>query len=213
MGLAANVQPQAPYGAQWVVPGLFLQMFPSWFVGFGFGAIAIGALVPASIMSIAAANLFTRNVWREYVNPNLSDRQESNIAKLTSLIVKFGALIFIIFVPTQYAINLQLLGGVWIIQTLPSIVIGLYTRWLHRWALLIGWAIGMVVGTAMAVSVNFASVFPLQLGGTPLPGYTAFYAFVLNLIVSIVLTWVFNAASAPAGADETAELDYTAVAA
>src|ERR1051326_5472641 len=95
MGIAAGVQPQAPYGAQWIVPGLFLQMFPSWFSGFAFGAIAIGALVPASIMSIAAANLFTRNIWREYVNPSVTDRQEANIAKLTSLVVKFGALVFI----------------------------------------------------------------------------------------------------------------------
>ena len=213
MGLAANIQPVAPYGAQWVVPGLFLQMFPSWFVGFGFAAIAIGALVPASIMSIASANLFTRNVWREYVNPNLTDRDEANVAKLTSLIVKIGALVFIIFLPTQYAINLQLLGGVWIIQTLPALVIGLYTRWFHRWALLIGWAVGMIAGTLMAVSVNFSSLFPLNLGGGPLVGYTALYAFLLNLVVSVVLTWVFNAASAPAGADETKELDYTAVAA
>jgi SSS family solute:Na+ symporter len=213
MGIAAGVQPQAPYGAQWVVPGLFLQMFPSWFAGFSFAAIAIGALVPASIMSIAAANLFTRNIWREYVNPDVSDRQESNIAKLTSLVVKFGALVFIIFLPTQYAINLQLLGGVWIIQTLPAIVVGLYTRWLHRWALLIGWAIGMLAGTAMAVSQNFGSVYPLQFLGSTIPGYAAFYAFVLNLVVTVILTWVFNAASAPAGADETKELDYTAVAA
>jgi SSS family solute:Na+ symporter len=213
MGIAAGVQPQAPYGAQWVVPGLFLQMFPSWFAGFSFAAIAIGALVPASIMSIAAANLFTRNIWREYVNPDVSDRQESNIAKLTSLVVKFGALVFIIFLPTQYAINLQLLGGVWIIQTLPAIVVGLYTRWLHRWALLIGWALGMLAGTAMAVSQNFGSVYPLQFLGSTIPGYAAFYAFVLNLVVAVILTWVFNAASAPAGADETKELDYTAVAA
>lgn len=213
MGLAANVQPVAPYGAQWVVPGLFLQMFPSWFVGFGFGAIAIGALVPAAIMSIAAANLFTRNIWREYINPNVTDRQESGIAKTTSLVVKFGALVFIVFLPTQYAINLQLLGGVWIIQTLPAIVFGLYTRWFHRWALLIGWAVGMIAGTAMAVSVNFSSLYPLHLGDTTLTGYTALYAFILNLVVSVVLTWVFNAANAPAGADQTKELDYTAVAA
>jgi SSS family solute:Na+ symporter len=213
MALAANVQPQAPYGAQWAVPGLFLQVFPSWFAGFAFAAIAIGALVPASIMSIAAANLFTRNIWREYVNPNITGREESNIAKLTSLVVKIGALVFIVFLPLQYAINLQLLGGVWIIQTLPAIVIGLYTRWLHRWALLIGWAIGMISGTAMAVSQNFASVYPLRVGDSTIPGYAALYAFILNLVVSIVLTWVFNAASAPAGGDETAELDYTAVAA
>jgi SSS family solute:Na+ symporter len=213
MGIAANVQPQAPYGAQWIVPGLFLQMFPSWFVGFAFAAIAIGALVPASIMSIAASNLFTRNIYREYVRPNLSDREESNMAKLISLIVKAGALVFIVFLPTQYAINLQLLCGVWIIQTFPAIVIGLYTRWLHRWALLIGWAVGMLLGTAMAVSVNFGSTFPLQLFGASIPGYAALYALIANLVVSAVLTPVFNAMPVEAGRDETAELDYTGAAA
>src|SRR5205823_7212793 len=97
--------------------------------------------------------------------PAITDREESNIAKLTSLVVKFGALVFIIFLPTQYAINLQLLGGVWIIQTLPAIVVGLFTRWLHRWALLIGWAVGMLAGSGVAVSQNFASVYPLPLFG------------------------------------------------
>jgi SSS family solute:Na+ symporter len=213
MGIAANVQPVAPYGAQWIVPGLFLQMFPSWFVGFAFAAIAIGALVPASIMSIAAANLFTRNIYREYIRRNVSDRDESNMAKAVSLVVKAGALFFIIFLPTQYAINLQLLGGVWIIQTFPAIVVGLYTRWLHRWALLIGWAVGMVAGTAMAVSVNFSSVYPLQLGALTIPGYAAFYALIANFVVAVVLTWVFKAIAVSAGGDETAELDYTAAAA
>ncbi|MCA1645777.1 MAG: sodium:solute symporter, partial [Chloroflexi bacterium] len=204
MGLAAGVQPQAPFGAQWVVPGLFLQMFPSWFIGFAFAAIAIGALVPASIMSIAAANLFTRNVWREYVRPNLTDRDESQVAKLVSLVIKAGALFFIVLVPTQYAINLQLLGGVWIIQIFPAVVVGLYTRWLHRTALLIGWAVGMVIGTAMAVSQNFASVFPLQLGGSTISGYAALWALIANFVIAIALTWVFEAMKMPAGADETA---------
>src|ERR671927_73833 len=175
MGLAAGVQPQAPYGAQWVVPGLFLEMFPSWFVGFAFGAIAIGALVPASIMSIAAANLFTRNVWREYFRRDLSPKDESNAPKLVSLIVKAGALFFIVFLPLQYAINLQLLGGVWIIQILPALVIGLYTRWLHRWALLAGWAVGMISGTLMAASQGFTPVFPVAVGGLTIPGYSALW--------------------------------------
>ena len=212
MGLAAGVQPQAPYGAQWVVPGLFLQMFPSWFVGFAFAAIAIGALVPASIMSIAAANLFTRNVWRQYIRPDISDREESQAAKLVSLIVKAGALFFIVFLPTQYAINLQLLGGVWIIQTLPAIVVGLYSRWLHRWALVAGWAVGMLVGTGMAVSQNFASVYPLALGGLLIPGYAALWSVILNFVVAIVGTLALNAAAVTSGRDETAETDYTALA-
>lgn len=61
------------------------------------------------------------------------------MAKWVSLIVKFGALAFIVFVPSKYAIYLQLLGGIWIIQTLPAVMLGVYTRWLNDWALLIGW--------------------------------------------------------------------------
>src|ERR687886_1408767 len=173
MGLAAGIQPRAPYGAPWGVPRLFLQMFPSWFVGFAFAAIAIGALVPASIMSIAAANLFTRNVYREYLRPNASPQDESNMAKLVSLIVKAGALFFIVFLPLQYAINLQLLGGGWVIQILPALVIGVYTRWLHRLAPLAGWAVGMISGTLMAASQGFTPVFPIALGGLTIPGYSA----------------------------------------
>ena len=104
----------------------------SWFVGVAFAAIGIGALVPAAIMSIAAANLYTRNIHREFVNQNPTDKQEAQMAKWVSLIVKFGALVFIIFVPTQYAIQLQLLGGIWIIQTLPAVMLGAYTRWFNE---------------------------------------------------------------------------------
>ena len=52
-----------------VVPLLFKTLFPGWFAGFAFAAIAIGAMVPAAIMSIGAANLFTRNFWKAYINP------------------------------------------------------------------------------------------------------------------------------------------------
>src|SRR5579875_2904960 len=117
----------AHYKATFTVPALILHAFPSWFAGIAFAAIGIGALVPAAIMSIASANLFTRNIYREFFRPNATDREESRNAKLVSLIVKAGALIFILFVPTQYAIYLQLLGGVWISQTIPSVIIGLYT--------------------------------------------------------------------------------------
>jgi solute:Na+ symporter, SSS family len=191
--------------------GLLLQMFPSWFVGFAFGAIAIGALVPASIMSIAAANLFTRNVYREYFRPNCTPQEESNTAKLVSLIVKAGALFFIIFLPLQYAINLQLLGGVWIIQTLPAIVLGLYTRWFHRSALVLGWAVGMIVGTVMAATQGFTPVFPVSVAGVTLPGYSALWSVLLNFGVAIVGTWIFSALGVSAGRDETRTADYTAV--
>jgi len=195
------------FGNNFAVPALLLHSFPSWFVGVAFAAIGIGALVPAAIMSIAAANLYTRNIHREFINKNPTDRQEAQMAKWVSLIVKFGALVFILRVPTQYAIQLQLLGGIWIIQTLPAVMLGVYTRWFNDWALLIGWAIGMVVGTAMAVSFNFSATFPLAIGGFTVPGYAALYALVLNLIVAVVLTPALRAFSLPP-ADVTAEADY-----
>jgi SSS family solute:Na+ symporter len=122
MAITAGIKPSAP---NYAVPDLFAHMFPSWFTGVAFAAIAIGALVPAAVMSIAAANLFTRNLWAEYVNPNMNDAEESTIAKIVSLGVKLGALVFVIVLPSKYAIDLQLLGGVWILQTLPSVALAL----------------------------------------------------------------------------------------
>ena len=98
-------------------------------------------------MSIAAANLFTRNIYKEYIKPDATHADEAKVSKIASLVVKFGALLFVLGLDKQNAINMQLLGGVWILQTFVSIVAGLFTRWFHRWALLAGWAVGMVYGT------------------------------------------------------------------
>jgi SSS family solute:Na+ symporter len=199
------------FGNNFSVPALFLHSFPSWFVGVAFAAIGIGALVPAAIMSIAAANLYTRNIHREFINRNPTDEQEATMAKLVSLIVKVGALVFIVFVPTKYAVQLQLLGGIWIIQTLPAILFGIYTRWFNSWALLIGWAVGTYAGTWMAFAVNLANTYPLQIGGHTFPGYTAFYTVILNLIVTTILTPIFDAMSARRiPVDETVAADYLA---
>jgi SSS family solute:Na+ symporter len=197
------------FGNNFAVPALLLHSFPSWFVGIAFAAIGIGALVPAAIMSIAAANLYTRNIHREFINKNPTDKQESQIAKWVSLIVKVGALAFILFVPTTYAIQLQLLGGIWIIQTLPTVMLGTYTRWFNPWALLIGWAAGTVAGTAMAVAAQLKPTYPLAFAGHTFPGYTAFYTLVLNLFLAVILTLLFNALGSRQGVvDETLATDY-----
>jgi SSS family solute:Na+ symporter len=205
MAIAAGLKLTDP---NFAVPDLILKFFPSWFVGFAFSAVAIGALVPAAIMSIAAANLFTRNVYKEYFRRDISDREEARVAKLTSLVVKAGALAFILFLPTEYAIDLQLLGGVWILQTLPTIMLGLYTRWFHRWALICGWTVGMVAGTAMTASQAFSSIFPLSIGGFSFAAYAGLYALAANLVVAAILTLVFPALGATHGEDETSDTDY-----
>jgi SSS family solute:Na+ symporter len=167
-----------------VVPLLFLKMFPDWFVGFSFAAIAIGALVPAAIMSIGAANLFTRNFWKVFVNRNLSPAGESKVAKIFSLIVKIGALLFVLCVPLEYAIDLQLLGGIWILQTFPAVVLGLYRTRLHHTPLLVGWVAGMLVGSWLFVAANLKPVFVFHLGAQTWPIYSGLIALAVNLLIS-----------------------------
>jgi SSS family solute:Na+ symporter len=201
--------------AQLSVPLLFEHMFPSWFAGIGYSAIVIGALVPAAIMSIAAANLFTRNIYRDYFKPDASPEHETRVAQFVSLIVKAGALVFALALSKTFSINLQLLGGIWILQTFPAIVAGLYTRWFHRWALVIGWAVAMVYGTVQAYRVPVAGQANSHFGASTAPVfghtmYIAIVAFVLNVLVAVLLTLLFQAIRLPAGTDETTPDNYTA---
>jgi len=179
-----------------VVPMLFLKIFPSWFVGFSFAAIAIGALVPAAIMSIGAANLFTRNVWRPFVNPRMTPSQEARVAKLTSLVVKVGALGFILFLAPQFAIDLQLLGGVWILQILPGIVLGVSALRIHWMSLATGWGVGMVVGTWLATLAQMKPIYNLQVAGQTWSVYIGLLALAANLVVTVLCSLIVRDARA-----------------
>jgi SSS family solute:Na+ symporter len=173
-----------------VVPALFNALFPSWFAGFAFAAIAIGALVPAAVMSIGAANLFTRNFWKPYVNPSVSPAGEAKVAKIVSLVVKLGALVFILFLPTQFALDLQLLGGLWILQTFPSVVFGLFFNWFRAPALLAGWLVGLVGGSWLAFSDGIKPVHAFHFGDTSFTLYTGLTALIVNIVVATIVQMV-----------------------
>jgi SSS family solute:Na+ symporter len=219
VAIAAGTQPIGLDGepnAQLVIPQLFEDMFPAWFAGVAFAAIAIGALVPAAIMSIAAANTFSRNIYKEWLNKEATPAQEAKVSKLMSLIVKAFALLFVLTLDKQNAINFQLLGGIWILQTFPAVVFSLFTRWFHRWGLLAGWAVGMVYGTVEAYNVinpvtggHFGGSLAL-IPGMEKMGYIAVTAFVLNVGIAVVLSGLLNAARVYNGSDETIPFDYFA---
>jgi solute:Na+ symporter, SSS family len=189
MAHAAKIQVSTPND---VVPVLFKTLFPSWFAGFAFSAIAIGALVPAAVMSIGAANVFTRNVWKSYVNPDISHAGEASVAKIASLVVKVGALAFILFLPVQYALDLQLLGGLWILQTFPALVFGLFTRWFRAEGLLLGWAAGIGWGSWTAWSNGLKPLASLAIGGANYSFYVGLGALILNVAVAAVATVVIG---------------------
>jgi SSS family solute:Na+ symporter len=204
-----------------IIPMLFAKMFPSWFAGLAFAAIGIGALVPAAIMSIAAANLFTRNIYVEYIARDASHADQARVSKLASLIVKLGALLVIIGIDPQFSIDLQLIGGVIILQTLPTVGLGLFTRRLHRSGLIAGWVAGMGSGLWMLYTIpnpatNHAhfggSGFPLATLGfdTKMTIFAGFLAVALNLIVAIIGSWIARAAGVADGGDATVMSDYFA---
>src|SRR3954464_13919834 len=222
MAIAAGVTPITSNGkpdVNTVVPLLFDHMFPDWFAGVAFAAIGIGALVPAAIMSIAAANLWTRNVYKEYLNKDATPAQEARMSKLASLVVKAGAVVVILALDPQFSIDLQLIGGVIILQTLPPIVIGLWTRWAHGWALLAGWFVGLVSGLYMVYDTPNPATGKTHFGGssyalshfgldTKVTVYTGILALIANLVVVVLGTLALKAVHAPERPDSTRSPDY-----
>ncbi|HZN82372.1 MAG TPA: sodium:solute symporter [Mycobacterium sp.] len=232
MAIAAGVKPLPGSTAgsvdnNTVVPVLFDTVFPDWFAGIAFAAIAIGALVPAAIMSIAAANLFTRNIYREYMRPHATPAQEARVSKITSLVVKVGAVLVILLIDPQFSIDLQLIGGVIILQTLPAVALGLYTRWFHKWGLVAGWVVGMGLGTWMLYSIPNAATKRAHFGGSAFPlskwfdptslgmdarttVYVGFIAVLANLVVAALVTLICRSTKVADGVDMTAPDDYFA---
>jgi SSS family solute:Na+ symporter len=220
MALAAGVKPIGTDGNT-VVPQLFDQMFPPWFAGVAFAAIGIGALVPAAIMSIAAANLFTRNIYKEYLRRDATPQQEAKVSKIASLVVKVGAVACILFLDPQFSIDLQLIGGVIILQTLPSVALGLYTRWFHRGALVAGLLLGLAAGLAMLYQIPNPNTGRAHFGGsafklselgldTGITMYVGFLAVLVNLVVAVLLTLALRAGHVRDGADATRRPEYFA---
>jgi SSS family solute:Na+ symporter len=225
MAIAGGVKPvngaNGKPDSNTIVPLLFDHVFPSWFTGIAYAAIGIGALVPAAIMSIAAANLFTRNIYKEYIRRDASDSEEATVSKLASLVVKIGAVLAILVLDPQFSIDLQLIGGVIILQTLPSVGLGLATRWFHRGGLIVGWAAGMGAGMWMLYTIpnpanghkHFGgSAFALSKIGldTKMTVYAGALALLVNLVVAVVLSVVLKAVKSPDGVDATRGDDYYA---
>ena len=96
------------------------------------------------------------------------------------------------------------------IQIFPALIFGLYTRWFSGTALFVGWAVGMIVGTALSwtpglpVNVNHMLAWTMPGLGTFDPGlgfsvYNGLSSVVLNVAVAAVA--VAGAALARGGPD------------
>ncbi len=208
-----------------VVPQLFHEVFPAWCAGIGYAAIGVAALIPAAVMSIAAANLFTRSVYREYLRPRATPAEEARVSRWVSLLAKFGALLAILLLDQEFSIELQLIGGVVVLQTVPAVVLGLWTGWFHRHALIAGLLTGLGTGLLAMYHIPQRAadgrILKAHFGGSNLPlaqlgldtrasVYTGLLALAVNLLVVVAGTLLLRGLRIPAGLDATRPSDYHA---
>jgi SSS family solute:Na+ symporter len=176
-----------------VVPSLILYTMPGWFSGIALLGIFVGGLVPAAIMAMSQASLLTRNIIKE-IKPNMPASSEIRITKISSTAFKFIALGFVFVVPATYAISLQLLGGILIVQILPAVFFGLYVKSsLRKEPLIVGLLVGIFSGIYMVEYTNnfgalTSSLFHTTFGSL----YVAVIALVFNLIISFGGSAIMN---------------------
>ncbi len=204
-----------------VMPQMFQKLFPGWSAGIAYAALGVAALIPAAVMSISAANAFTRSIFRTYLRPGATSAQEARVSRWASLVVKFGALGVILLLQPSYAVDLQLIGGVIILQTIPAVFLGLATGWFDWRALIAGIVTGLVTSLAVLWDIQQIGaggrVVKAHFGGSSMPigdtgatVYVGVVALAVNLLVATALTLLLRLMRVPPGRDATTPDDYVA---
>ncbi|HTJ35358.1 MAG TPA: sodium:solute symporter family protein [Dactylosporangium sp.] len=202
-----------------IMPQMFQQLFPAWSAGIALAAFGIAALIPAAVMSIAAANAFTRSIYRAYLHPAATPAQEARVSRWTSLVVKLGAVGCILLLDPAFSVDMQLIGGVIILQTVPAAFLGLMTGWFHRLALIAGMVAGLGLGLVQLYRIPQLGaggvVVKAHFGGSittvdGIPVYVGIVALLVNLAVVVFGTIVLRLLGVRTGRDATRPDDYDA---
>jgi len=205
-----------------IAPMIFHERFPAWSAGIAYATIAVAALIPAAIMSIGAANLFTRAIYLEYFRPRASAREETAVSRWSSLLVKFLAAGVVVMLTPTFSLDLQTIAGVLILQILPTVLFGMLTGWFHRWALMIGmlgglgWSLYLLYETPKVIG---GQVVGEHFGGSTMPlsrlgldsdvtVYIGFVTLLANLVVVVVLSAILNLLRVSPNVDHTRPEDY-----
>jgi SSS family solute:Na+ symporter len=89
----------------------------------------------------------------------------------------------------------------WILQTLPALIFGLFTRWFTAPALLAGWAVGLFGGTYLAWIDGLKPLHAVTFGETTVTVYVGMIAFTANVICAVLVNLAVAKTPARAGAD------------
>jgi SSS family solute:Na+ symporter len=158
---------------------LLQHYFPAWALGLVAGAGCLAALLPASVLLLGAASIFSKNVLSDAFGVATSDHSRLFWTRALVLICAALALVLWIFAKTSL-VDLLLFYYNGITQLFPAVILALIWPRINAWAA----GAGLIVGEcAAAVSIH-ASSGPWGIN-------TGFIALVVNVVVSVVVALVF----------------------
>jgi SSS family solute:Na+ symporter len=134
---------------------LSVKPFDPWLVGVIGAAGVLTALVPGSMILMAAATLLANNIYR-VIHRSAGDIRVLNIAKLLVPVIALVAVYFTLQ-GGQTIVALLLMGYSFVTQLFPSLVLSLGR---NRWVTREGAAAGIVAGvvTVAAISLTHATI-------------------------------------------------------
>jgi len=167
-------------------PSVLNAYFPPTFVVIAFAAIIIGAMIPAAIQALSAANLITRNIYLEYFNKRANEKRQVLIGRIFVFVMIVASLIFVL-TPAASGLIFYLLtmSYAWLLQTLPAIIISMYWPKLDKYSVAAGWLFGIVFTTYGLFTVNFSSSL--------LPWLSYMYVGIAGLIINLVVLLIVHA--------------------
>ncbi|MHB1697104.1 MAG: sodium:solute symporter family protein [bacterium] len=110
------------------IPMMLYKTFGPYLTAFFGGIIILASMVPASIMALSSANLFTKNIYKNLINDDISDHSQEIMSKVAVGFIIVLALCLSIIINPMLIIKLQLIGGMIILQLFPLIFLPLFTN-------------------------------------------------------------------------------------
>jgi SSS family solute:Na+ symporter len=171
-----------------VVPGLknpdtallalVTRSYPPWFAGFVGAAGAVTAMVPASVLLLAASTLLAKNVYRPMRGAGAVDeRHLMHASRVIVMVVAIVAGILALWSPREL-VNLLIFGYDGVTQFFPGIVLGLFVPRVTAAPV----AAGLLTGEAVVVALLWSHHDPFM-------GMNAgFVGLVANAAVTVLIT-------------------------
>ena len=117
--------------------------------------IILGSMIPASIMSIASANLFTRNIYKNLIAGDIGDSAEKTVSRISVAVIILLALYASLTINPSFIIMLQLMAGSWIVQLFPLVFVPLFTNRVSKVPAGAATVAGIAVTTYILFLVHF----------------------------------------------------------